>query len=62
MRRTVADETPFGIPSEAAIRVKPCSYQPSMAELMQDVSVDLTPEAVAKCLGRMVAAATSDNS
>ena len=33
-----------------AVRVKPCSYQPSKAELEEDVSVNATPEEVARAM------------
>ena len=42
------------------IPVKPYSYQPSKAELEEDVSVDATPEALAECLGRTVAVVEKD--
>ena len=40
---------------KTTVVVKPTSYQPSKAELEEDVSVDATPEAVADCIGRTVA-------
>ena len=36
--------------SKPALRVKPHSYQPSKAELEEDVSVNATPEEVAKAM------------
>ena len=41
--------------AKTAVRVKPSSYQPSKAELEEDMSVDATPEALADCIGRSVA-------
>ena len=42
------------------VRVKPSSYQPSKAEMEEDVSVDATPEALADCIGRTVAVTKPD--
>ena len=42
-------------PTKTVVPVKPYSYQPSKAELEEDVSVDATPEALAECIGRTVA-------
>lgn len=42
-------------PEKTPVTVKPTSYQPSKAELEEDVSIDATPEAVADCIGRTVA-------
>ena len=43
------------VPEKTAVTVKPSSYQPSKAELEEDMSVDATPEALADCIGRSVA-------
>lgn len=51
----MTDKTPIGIPAKVTAHVKPYSYQPSKAELEEDVSIDATPEALADCLGRTVA-------
>ena len=42
-------------PDKTTAVVKPTSYQPSKAELEEDVSVDATPEQLADCIGRTVA-------
>ena len=42
-------------PTKTVLPVKPYGYQPSKAELEEDVSVDATPEALAECIGRTVA-------
>ena len=42
------------------IRVKPYSYQPSKAELEEDVSVDATPEEVRAALMRPVVVQKSE--
>ena len=49
------------IPDRTTVQVRPFSYQPSKAELEEDVSVDSTPEALADCLGRTVAVTDSDS-
>lgn len=36
------------------IRVKPSTYQPSRAELREDVRIDATPDELARALGRKV--------
>ena len=47
-------------PAKTPVTVKPSSYQPSKAELEEDVSVDATPEALADCIGRTVAVTKPD--
>ena len=42
------------------VRVKPFSYQPSKAELEEDVSVDATPEEVRAALMRPVVVQKSE--
>ena len=49
------------IPDRTTVQVRPFSYQPSKAELEEDVSVDATPEVLADCLGRTVAVRKSDD-
>ena len=41
-------------PPKSVVRVKPHSYQPSKAELEEDVSVNATPEQVRDALMRSV--------
>ena len=36
--------------SKPKVRVKPFSYQPSKAELEEDMSVDATPEEIARAM------------
>ena len=43
------------------VRVKPYSYQPSKAELEEDVSVDATPEEVRAALMRPVIVQESED-
>ena len=45
---------------KTAAVVKPTSYQPSKAELEEDMSVDATPEALADCIGQTVATTKPD--
>ena len=42
------------------VAVKPTNYQPSKAELEEDMSIDATPEAVADSIGRTVATTKPD--
>ena len=46
--------------SKDAVRVKPYSYQPSKAELEEDVSVNATPEEVRAALMRPVVVQKSE--
>ncbi|MDE0380463.1 MAG: hypothetical protein OXI20_14590 [Rhodospirillales bacterium] len=46
--------------AKRVVRVPPTSYQPSKAELEEDMSVDATPEELARCLGRTVAVTDGD--
>ena len=48
------------VPDRTVVQVRPFSYQPSKAELEEDVRVDATPEALADCLGRTVATTKPD--
>ena len=49
-----------GLPKRT-IQVPPYSYQPSKAELEEDMSVDAMPEELATCLGRTVAVVDEDD-
>ena len=48
----MTERTTSATPNKTTVGVRPFSYQPSKAELEEDVSVDTTPEALADCLGR----------
>ncbi len=42
------------LPDRPIVRIKPSSYQPSREELREDVSIDATPEEVARAVLRQV--------
>lgn len=41
-------------PAKPTLKVKPRSYQPTKAELEEDLSVPTTPERLAKCITKSV--------
>ena len=47
-------------PEKTAVTVKPFSYQPSKAELEEDMSVDATPDELLDCIGRSMAVTKPD--